>query len=90
MGVTVHVKCAKCGALESLHMSLWDAGSSFFTGEVHKAIPEGQLPALKNLLSQRRTGWNTYADTLCREAARAGYARCKADCDGLITVSLLQ
>jgi len=85
--VKVHVKCLKCGDIDTLQMGALHAAGSFFMGKVHTAIPDSHSE-LRKLMEERKSGWNTYSDTLCKEVAERGYKPCNMSCDGLMKVSL--
>jgi len=83
----VNFHCANCGTLGLAQLPMMQAATTAVRGRVHDAVPD-QFLAVKALMEERQTGWNTYDFTYCHEIYSRGWARCKHGCQGLLTVQL--
>ena len=80
------LKCDQCEFAAEFSLT---ASAAWYAscGAVHKAIPD-ELKPLRDLMAERKNGWNGYTATKCTECFERGLEQATEGCEGILHVEL--
>lgn len=85
-GKIYRIHCDECGPVDVLSLPYWSSVGNALIGNVHNAVPDSHKK-LREQLQQKQTGWNSYSEMYCGEAADLDYERCTEGCEGVLRVN---